>query len=271
MGGIITQKRKTRGAAKSARESEDRLLDGAVRLLQPREGYRAAIDPVFLAAAVPARAGDHVLELGVGSGAAALCLAHRVAGCAVTGLERQRGVAALAERNAVLNGMAGRVEVVTGDLLDPPAAIRQRRFDHVMANPPFLPAIRADRRTMSARTPSDVEGEADLKAWVDCALRRVKPRGTVTFIHRADRLDALLAALEGRAGGITVLPLWPKPDTAAKRVIVRARQGVATPLILSPGLVLHRADGAYTPEAERILRGGAALGMGSIGRPGARD
>jgi tRNA1(Val) A37 N6-methylase TrmN6 len=140
-----------------------------------------------------------------------------------------------------------------------------------MANPPFLPAIRADRRKTSARTPSDVEGEADLKAWVDCALRRVKPRGTVTFIHRADRLDALLAALEGRAGGITVLPLWPKQGMAAKRVIVRARQGVATPLILSPGLVLHCADGAYTQEAEHILRGGAALDIGSIGRPGAWD
>ena len=252
-------------------ESEDRLLDGAVRLRQPRQGYRAAIDPVFLAAAVPAWRGERVLELGVGNGAAALCLAHRVPGCGVVGLERQHDVAALAARNAALNGMADRVEIVAADLLDPPASVKARRFDHVMANPPYLPPGRADRRKPGARVASDVEGSADLRAWVDCALRRVKPRGTVTFIHRADRLDALLAAFEGRAGGIVVMPLWPKAGASAKRVIVRARTGVATPLVLTAGLVLHRPNGSFTDAAERILRGGAALDAGLIGSAGRAD
>ena len=269
MGGIVTQKRSA--AAPRTSESEDRLLDGVGRLRQPREGYRAAIDPVFLAASVPARRGERVLELGVGSGAAALCLARRVPGCAVVGLERMRAVAALAARNAALNGMEDRIEIVTGDLLDPPATVKAQRFDHVMANPPYLPPGRADRRTVSARDASDVEGNADLRAWVDCALRRVRPRGTVTFIHRADRLDAILAALEGRAGGIVVVPLWPKAGVAAKRVIVRARKGMATPLVLTAGLVLHEADGAFTGAAERILRDGGALDAGSIGIAGRPD
>lgn len=261
MGGIVTQKRKRRTEG----ESEDRLLGGSVRLRQPRDGYRAAIDPVFLAATVPARDGDRILELGVGTGAAALCLARRVLGCTVVGLERQRSAAALAEKNVALNGMEGRVEIVHGDLLDLPASLRQARFDHVMANPPYLPPARADRRKLGARQTSDVEGEADLRAWIDCALRRVKPRGTVTFIHRADRLDALLAAFEGRAGAIAVVPLWPKDGVAAKRVIVRARTGVVTPLALTAGLVLHQADGSFTQAAECILREGAALDPASIG------
>lgn len=267
MGGTVTQKRR----AKTGRTSEDRLLDGAIRLRQPREGYRVAIDPVFLAAAVPARGGECVLELGVGSGAAALCLAHRVPGCAVVGLERERAAAALAARNAALNGMAERVEIVVGDLRDPPGAIKMQRFDHVMANPPYLPRACTDRRQATAQDKSHVEGEADLRAWVDGALRRVRPRGTVTFIHRADRLDALLGALEGRAGGIVVVPLWPKAGVAAKRVIVRARKGVATPLLLTAGLVLHGPDGKFTPAAERILREGAALEAGSIGSLGRPD
>ncbi|MCX7355967.1 MAG: methyltransferase [Alphaproteobacteria bacterium] len=269
MGGIITQKRSA--AAPRTSESEDRLLGGAVRLRQPRQGYRAAIDPIFLAASVPAKRGERVLELGVGSGAAALCLAHRVAGCVVVGLERQRIVAALAARNAELNGMADRIEIVVGDLLDLPASVKTRRFDHVMANPPYLPPGRADRRKPGARDASDVEGSADLRAWVDCALRRVKPRGTVTFVHRADRLDALLAAFEGRAGGIVVIPLWPKAGTAAKRVIVRARTGVATPLILTAGLILHQPDGSFTQAAERILREGAVLEPASIGSMATAD
>lgn len=269
MGVIVAQKRKA-GTGRKA-ESEDRLLGGAVHLCQPREGYRAAIDPVFLAAAVPARRGERVLELGVGSGAAALCLAHRVRGCRVVGLERQRAMAGLAARNVASNGMEDRVEIVVGDLLDPPAPLKAQRFDHVMANPPYLPPVRADRRKPGKRDASDVEGEADLRAWVDCALRRVRPRGTVTFVHRADRLDALLAALEGRAGGIVVVPLWPKAGVAAKRVIVRARKGVATPLVLTAGLVLHEADGAFTGAAERILRDGGVLDAGSIGITGRPD
>jgi len=242
-----------------------------VRLYQPRDGYRAAIDPIFLAASVPARAGDRILELGVGTGAAALCLARRVEGCAMVGLERQRAVAALAKKNVALNGMEDRVEIVSGDLLTMPAVLRGQRFDHVMANPPYLPAARADRRKPGKRTASDVESEADLRAWVDAALRRVKPRGTVTFIHRADRLDALLASLEGRAGAIQIVPLWPKAGTAAKRVIVRARQGVATPLVLTAGLVLHQPDGSFTQAAERILREGAELDPASIGSQTAPD
>ena len=267
MGGIVAQKRTQRFEG----ESEDRLLGGSVRLRQPREGYRAAIDPVFLAASMPARDGDRILELGVGTGAAALCLARRVPGAMVVGLERQRAAAALAEKNVALNAMEGRVEIVHGDLLNLPSSVRRAHFDHVMANPPYLPPARADRRKPGARQASDVEGDADLRAWVDCALRRVKPRGTVTFIHRADRLDALLAAFAGRAGGIVVVPLWPKAGVAAKRVIVRARTGIATPLVLTAGLVLHRPDGSFTQAAERVLREGAALDAGSIGSTATPD
>lgn len=266
-------KKRSSGAGskpRAARASEDRLLGGALRLCQPKDGYRVAIDPVFLAAAVPARPGERVLDLGTGTGAAALCLARRVPGCAVVGLEKQRPIAALASRNAALNGMDGRVEIIAGDLLDLPASLKPGGFDHVMANPPYLPPGRADNRANSAKTPSDVEGEADLRAWVDCALRLVRPRGSVIFIHRADRLDELLAYLRDRAGNAIVIPLWPKPGMQAKRVIVTARKAVATPLVLTAGLVLHEPGGAYTEAAEDILRRGAALdtGTGSIGRTG---
>ncbi len=80
--------------------TEDALLDGRVRLRQPVAGYRAATDPVLLAAACPARAGESALDLGCGAGAAALCLAARVAGMDLHGLEVQPAYAALARENA---------------------------------------------------------------------------------------------------------------------------------------------------------------------------
>jgi tRNA1(Val) A37 N6-methylase TrmN6 len=236
----------------------DSLLGGQVGLYQPEGGYRVAVDPVLLAASVPLASTGRLLDIGTGAGAAALCFAHRAPGSRVTGLELQPGMAALARRNVELNDMQDRVSILEGDLLRPPGEL-QGGFDHVIANPPYLPAERADPPPDASKAAANVEGEAILADWIDFAIRMVKPKGAITFIHRADRLGELLALLDGRAGGIVVFPLWPKPGREAKRVIVRARPGVKTPLRLSAGLVLHQEDGEYSKEALSILRDGEAL------------
>lgn len=243
--------------------SEDALLDGRVRLRQPVGGYRAAIDPVFLAAAVPAEAGQAVLDVGCGVGAAALCLAHRVPGCRVAGLEVQPALAALARENAALNGLAGRVDVLTGNLLTPPPRLAPGSFHHVLTNPPFLAADHADPPADAGKALANVEGGADLAAWVRFCVNMLRHKGTLTIVHRADRLDELLILLRGRVGGIVVFPLWPKAGRAAKRVLLLARKGVATPLELRPGLVLHAEDGSYTSAADAILRHARGLDAAS--------
>jgi tRNA1(Val) A37 N6-methylase TrmN6 len=240
--------------------TESGLLGGRVRLIQQAGGYRVAIDPVLLAAAVPAVAGEHVLDVGAGVAAAALCLAARVPGVRVSGLESQRALVRLANDNADLNGMKGRVTVMEGDLLRPPPRLAPGGFDHVIANPPFLEPGRSSISPDSSKAMANVEGEADLGAWIGFCLAMARDKGSVTVIHRADRLDALLAALYRKSGEIVVYPLWPMADgRPAKRVIVRARKGVASPMRLAAGLVLHRADGTYTTEAEAALRHAAPL------------
>lgn len=239
--------------------SEDTLLGGRVKLRQPRHGYRAAIDPVLLAAAVPAGDGDTVLDIGCGAGAASLCLAARVEGCRITGIESQRDLVHLANDNVALNGLFGRFVAVQGDLLNPPPRLEPGSFAHVMANPPFLESGAASASPVAAKAAANIEGAADLAAWVRFALLMTQPKGSVTFIHRADRMEQLLAHLSGRAGEIVVFPLWPGQDKPAKRIVLRARKSVATPTRLTPGLVLHEPDGRYTAAAEAVLRGGAAL------------
>jgi tRNA1(Val) A37 N6-methylase TrmN6 len=238
--------------------TEDTLLDGRVRLLQPVQGYRAAIDPVFLAATVHAGAGEFVLDAGCGAGAASLCLAARVPDCRIAGLDTDETALALVRRNIALNKLEGRVEAVAGNIAAPPPRLAPASFHHVMTNPPH--------RTGEGTPPADpgraaahLEGEVDLDHWMRACIALLRPRGTLCVVHRADRLDALLAALAGRVGGIAVFPLWPMRDRAAKRVLVRARKGVAGPVSLLPGLVLHEADGRSTPGAEAVLRGAAAL------------
>ncbi len=251
--------------------TEDGLLEGRVKLCQPKKGYRVAIDSVFLAAAVPAIAGERVLDVGAGTGAASLCLAWRVPRCRVSGIEVQPDMARLASHNIGLNGFTGRVDVMTGDLTRPPMRLAPGSFDHVMANPPYIESGRANPSPDRGRAGANVEGAASaggqraaggggLGDWVRFCLAMVRRKGTLTVVHRADRLDALLAELHGRAGDIVVYPLWPgysgKP---AKRVLVRAVAGAFGPMRLATGMVLHEEDGSFTARAEAVLRRGEGL------------
>jgi tRNA1(Val) A37 N6-methylase TrmN6 len=248
--------------------TDDRLLDGRVRLTQPVDGFRAGIDAVFLAAAVPAAADDRVLDVGCGTGAASLCLAARLPETRITGIEADRALVRLANVNAEANGCAGRVEFFLGDLLQPPIRFAAASYDHVMANPPYRAALSGRPPEDPARARAMVEDGADLDHWLRFCLMMTRAHGSLTLIYAADRLDRLLAALAGRLGGLTIFPLWPGGRDArrpAKRVLVSGRRHSQAPVALLPGLVLHRPDGGYTAEAEAVLRHGHALDLAAGG------
>jgi tRNA1(Val) A37 N6-methylase TrmN6 len=254
---------KPRLVAKNAGDAADIATDGAllggrVKFRQPAKGYRVAVDPLLLAAAVPALEGERVLDLGAGAGAAALCLAQRVPGCRVDCLEAQEDLARLAAENVSANRLARRIIVHVGDLRRPPADLPRGGFDHAMTNPPYLAVEAADPAPDQSKRRATVD-ELGVEAWIDAAQKFLKPRGRLTLIHRADRLDELIVALSPKFGEVTVIPLWPRAGEAARRVILRARKGAKSPARLAPGLVLHGDDGGFTAEAEAILRGGAAL------------
>lgn len=247
--------------------TDDALLEGRVRLLQPRRGYRAATDPVLLAAGCPARAGEMVLDLGCGAGAAALCLAARVPGLVLHGLELQPGYADLARRNAGRAGVA--MQVHEGDALAPPAALKALSFDHVLTNPPWH-AAQGSGAPDAGRDLAHREA-VPLGDWVTAALRCVRSGGWLTLIHRAERLGAALAALKGRAGDIRVLPLAGRAGRPAGRVVIGARKGARGPLTLLPPLALHagprhdRDADDFSAPARAVLRDGAALSLDPTG------
>ncbi len=240
----------------------DAFLGGRLAIAQPRAGYRAAADPVLLAAAVPARAGQEVLELGCGAGVASLCLGHRVPGLQLFGLELQPAYAALARRNAAANGQA--FEVHEGDLAAMPAALKARDFDHVIANPPFFGAGTGTPARDSGRETAQREA-TPLAAWIGAGLRRLRPGGWLTLIQTAERLPEMLGALGPRAGSITVLPVVPRTGRPAGRIIMLARKGGRAPFRLLSPFVLHEGaehlrDGDdYSPAARAVLREGGAL------------
>ncbi len=245
--------------------STDAFLSKRLSLRQPVVGHRAGTDAVLLAAAAPAAFAAVALDVGAGVGAAGLALATTRPSASVQLVEIDSALAALARENIVLNAMADRVAVHEADALSPlsrrAAGLVDESAALVVTNPPFLDPGRAklspERGKRQAHA-MPAAGPASLRAWIAACLALVAPGGSLVLIHRPEALAVILAALEGRAGGVTILPILPREKMPAHRILVRAKKGSRAPLAIAPPLVLHEG-GAFTPTAEAIHRGDAAL------------
>lgn len=251
----------------TAGETDDAFLGGRLQVLQPRKGYRAGIDGVLLAATVDGAPGAQVLDVGAGVGIVGLCVACRLPDVRITMVERDRGLAGLAWRNIARNGFGARVRVVSADVARPLAdcpelAGAAQSFDHVLANPPFLVEGRGTAAGDRVKAQANAMPEGGLDRWVRFMAAMVRPGGRLGLIHRAEALAEVLGALAGRFGGAVVLPLHPRPDEAASRVLVQAVKGSRAPLQLLPGLILHGAGNDFRPDIAAVLRDGAPLQWG---------
>lgn len=243
--------------------TEDGFLGGRLRVLQPEKGFRAGIDSVFLAACIACGPGETLMEAGIGTGVASLCVLARVPNVHITGIEITMRYALLAEQNAKRNNFPENLRVIQGDVKD---CLRRDlahwpahgSFNHVFANPPFHDSDKVHSSPILSKAQAHAFAPDDLELWIKVLHTMVTMRGTCTVVHRADSLGAILAAMQDRFGDIRVAPLYAREGMAASRVIVQGVKGSRAPLQLLPGLVLHAAGNQFTPEAEAILRDGLA-------------
>ena len=248
----------------AAEITEDAVLGGRLRLRQPRRGHRVGHDAILLAAACPARGGDHVVDFGAGVGGAGLALAMRVPDTTVTLLEVDAQLAALAGENVRLNALHDRVRAVALDVAAPARSfaangLRSESVMRVIMNPPFNDPQRQRLSPDAARRLAHAAPWQMLAVWVKAAARLLRPRGTLTAIWRADGLSEMLSALAAGFGGITVRPVYSRPDKPAIRILVNASKASRAPLALLPPFLLAEASGIPTPAADAVLRDGVAL------------
>ena len=253
----------------SLETTEDAVLGGKLILRQPRRGHRFGHDAILLAAATAAAPGEHAVDLGSGVGTAGLALAWRVPDLAVTLVDINESLVALAAENARRNGLAERVRAISLDVAGPASAfaaagLAPASADRVLMNPPFNDPDRQQVSPDRLRREAHAASRDRLAIWVNAANRLLRPDGTLTLIFRADGLNDVRAALDADFGAVTMLPVLAKPAAAAIRVLVRAVKGSRLPLILLPGFTLNGEDGKPSAEAEAVLRQGAALPFASL-------
>ncbi len=235
--------------------TEDALLGGRLRFRQSVEGYRAGMDAALLAAACDAKPGQRVLDLGCGAGAVMLAAAARREGVDFLGLERDTAIVALARENIALNHFEDRMEARVFDAASGFSTLEVAPFDAALANPPFFDDPAALRGPAPAKAGAWL-ADTGLEGWIAFLLKAVREGGTITIIHRADRLGDILRLLAPKAGSIQIRPVQPKADAPAKRVIIRAIKTGKAPLALLPSLVLHDGGGAkHSAVADAIFRG----------------
>lgn len=242
--------------------TDDALLAGRIRLLQPSGGHRAGTDAVLLSAAANARPGDTVVDVGAGTGAVGLMVGAREPKARLIFVEREPDLAELCRRNVERAGLDG--EVVTADMF---YRISRRAVglvtgvaDIVLTNPPYLEGHKGRLSPDKKRALAHVMPAGGLEAWLLAGIGLLKPKGRLVVVHRADRAAGCLAAMEQGLGGVQLRSVHPTHDRPASRILVSGIRGSKAPLEILPPLILHGPDGRFTPEAEAIHRGEAALG-----------
>jgi tRNA1(Val) A37 N6-methylase TrmN6 len=239
----------------------DRILGGTIIIEQPKDGYRVAIDPIFLSAVINPDEGSSILDVGCGVGATSLCLAYRQPYLNIHGFDIQPELVRLASQNAMRNQLRDSLEFMVGSLQKPPPRLIPSSYSYVVSNPPFYDGANNSRSPNLCKDTSHVEKGVALKEWLFFCLKMLRLKGVLTLIHVPDRLNEILESINHVCGNIKIYPLWPKKGECAKRVIIQAEKGSKAPLRLMPGIILHQEDGSYTMDADMVLRGKAILSL----------
>jgi tRNA1(Val) A37 N6-methylase TrmN6 len=241
------------------------FLGGRLSLLQPARGHRAGTDAILLAAAAPREFGGLVLDLGAGVGAAGLAIAATRPRAKVGLIEKEPDLAGLAQENLRLNGFSDRGHVYQADILSPASRRAAGLLDGaaalIVTNPPFYDPGRVRLSPEQDKRRAHAMGEAGpaaLAHWIQACFALAEPGGAVILIHRPDVLPVILESIVGRGGDITILPVQPRQEAPAIRVLVRAKKGSRAPLVIAPVLVLHQ-DKIFTPAVEAMHRGDAVI------------
>lgn len=236
-------------------ETLDELSGYDLRIIQPRHGYRFSVDPLLLADFAGVRRGECCADLGTGCGVIGLLLARMGEGCTVTGIEFQKGMADIATRNVLLNGLAERVAIVEEDVVSLKGRFPVDSFDLVVSNPPYRRPGTGKVSPRAGRDDSRHESTATLADFLAAAKFLVKPSGRICLIYHTSRLAELMAqAALQKLAPLRLRMVHGNSRMDARMFLVELAKGRSGELKVEPPLMVRAEAGGYSEEKLRIYR-----------------
>lgn len=240
--------------------TKDYLLDKQIKIFQPVDGYRASTDAIILSSVISkVKKNDNILDVGSGTGAISLCLAHRFKSSSISimGMELQEELCCLSNLSSEENNFSSFLQYINCNIKNKPKSIEFCSFSHVITNPPYsendLPSPNKSKATAHNLD------NFSLSEWIKFCIKMLKPKGFFYMINRAEAIDDILYNIKGKLGNIKVVPIYSKENQDAKRVIVIAQKDSKAATSINKGLIVHNADGKYSQIANAILREGKSF------------
>ncbi|MDR3179906.1 MAG: methyltransferase [Holosporaceae bacterium] len=230
--------------------TKDYILKGKLSLLQPKHGYRVAIDPIILAGFVSLQHNQSVLDVGCGVGTISLILKLRNPSAIITAIDVDPDICDICLRNAKENSLDLDVVNIGIENFHGNPSYNGKTFDHIVTNPPFF--SRESFKISNTKLLANFE-TIELTDWISFCLKKLKNGGTLHIIHHASRISDILSSLGQKVGAIEITPVFPKKDMDAIRIIVSGKKGSRKSTKITGGLVLHDNDGNFSKIAQKIL------------------
>jgi tRNA1Val (adenine37-N6)-methyltransferase len=229
-------------------ETLDDLRPAGLKIIQKIDGYRFSLDPILLCGFARVEENDSVADLGTGSGVIPLLLAVRTSAKRVVGVEIQPELADRARRSVLLNGLEGKVEILTEDLRILPKSLSPRSFDAVLSNPPYRRSGTGRKAPTAERAAARHEMAGGIEDFLRAAAFLLRHGGRFYIVYLAERLTELLATMRReRLEPKRLRCVHSRSGEGGRMVLVEGRKDGGEGLSIEPPLFIY--DGKeYTEE-----------------------
>ena len=234
-------------------ERIDDLQRNGLRIIQRADGFRFGTDAVLLADFAGVKKGEHVADMGTGTGVLPLLLSARAQDTTFDAFEIQSDVADMASRSVQLNHLEARIRIHHADCRDAAGIIGHERCHLVVSNPPYTKGGAGLLSPEQTRALSRSDSDCPIEEWIAACARLVQNGGRLCCVFPAPRFLELCDAMRAvRVEPKRVRFVVARENAAPKLVLVEGLKGGRPSLHMQPMLITHDAQGNFTQEMRRI-------------------
>lgn len=230
-------------------ERLDELQRNGYQIIQNPEKFCFGMDAVLLSGFAGAREGEHVLDLGTGTGIIPILMAAKTKASHLTGLEIQKDSVDMAKRSVMLNQLEERIDIVQGDIKEAGTLFGAASFDVITCNPPYMIGQHGLTNPEGPKAIARHEILCTLQDVVEQAARLLRPGGNFFMVHRPFRLTEIMVLLhEYRLEPKRMRLVYPFIDREPNMVLIEANRGGRSRIQVEKPLIVYKEAGVYMPE-----------------------